>query len=235
MANSFDTSFIPQQPLLKVEDSSRRRESVDVILAASFVIFFVVLVVWGGMYFYKAGVDRRVLAIEKELESKEASLKPDEIDRYKVIDERLNVAGKLLRGHVAFSAILTLLEKITAQNIGWTTFSYVTDDTNGSESLNLTGQAQSYSAVYAQVEAWRNMRKILKEVRVGTPLLNSASGVVTFEATLVIDPSYIKYARTIKKSDADVPESSDSTTTTTPQSIDEGASVGETNISQETP
>ncbi|MEK7118080.1 MAG: hypothetical protein AAB869_00535, partial [Patescibacteria group bacterium] len=172
---------------------------------------------------------------EKELESKEASLKPDEIDRYKMIDERLNVAEKLLQGHVAFSTILTLLEKITAQNIGWTTFSYVTDGTNGSISINLIGQAPGYSAVYAQVEAWRNMRKTLKEVRVGTPELNSASGIVTFGATLVIDPSYSKYARTINKGDVNVRESSDSTVAATVQPIDEVVSVEETNILPETP
>lgn len=202
MDNSFDTSFIPQQPLLKVEGSPRHIAPVNIALVFALIIFFVTLLVWGGMYFYKTNIDRRVLASEKELESKEASLKTDEIDRYKAIDERLAIAKELLQNHAAFSTILTLLEKITAQNIGWTALSYATDNADGSIRINLTGQAPNYSAVYAEAEAWRSMPETLKKVEVGMPQLNPVSGIVTFVATLTIDPGYIKYARLVKEKEA---------------------------------
>src|SRR3989344_2014640 len=189
MANSFDTSFIPQQPLLKVEGSARRFESVNIILVIAFFVFFVTLIVWGGMYFYKTSIDKRIAESEKELQSKEANLK---------IDERLSIAKGLLQNHVAFSTILTLLEEITAKNIGLTGLKYSVDSDNGSITLDLSAQAPSYSAVYAQVEAWREMRSILREVKVDMPRVDTVSGIVSFAAKLAIDPGYVKYARLVQ-------------------------------------
>ena len=197
MDNSFDTSFIPQQPLLKVEGSLRRKEPVNIALILGFVILFVSLAVLGGVYFYKVREDKRVLGLEKELQSKEASLKVEDIDRYKAIDARLTIAKQLLQSHTAFSLILDLVEKITAQNIGWTSLSYATDNTSGSIKLSLNGEAPSYSAVYVQAESWRAMPTILKEVNVSMPRLMPESSAVLFGANLVIDLSYVKYAHLI--------------------------------------
>jgi hypothetical protein len=198
MNNSLDTSFIPQQPLLKVEGYSQRQEPVNIVLVLAFVIFFSTLAIAVGMYFYKTSLVRGVVALEKQLESKESILKTDDIERFKAIDTRLAVVKQLLENHSAFSTILTLLEKITAQDVGLTALSYGVDSTDGSIELTLGGQAPSYSAVYAQVEAWRGMSSILKDVKVGTPTLSSESSVVTFDANLTIDPAYVKYARALK-------------------------------------
>ena len=199
MNNSLDTSFIPQQPLLKVEGYSQRQEPVNIVLILAFVIFFSALAIAAGMYFYKLSLDRGVLALEKQLESKEAILKTDDIERYKAIDTRLGVVKQLLENHNAFSTILTLLEKITARDVGLTALSYGADAVDGSVTLTLSGQAPSYSAVYAQVEAWRGMSSILKGVDVGMPTLIGESSIVTFGAKLTIDSAYVKYSRALKE------------------------------------
>lgn len=200
MDNSFDTSFIPQQPLLKVEGYSRRWESVNLSLIIAFVIFFSTLAVAGGMYLYKISLDRNLLALEKELQSKEAILKTADIDRYKAIDMRLNVVKQLLHQHTAFSTILVLLEKITAQDVGWTALSYATNDADGAVILSVGGQAPSYSAVYAQAEVWRTMPATLQKVEVSMPVIASPeSSIVTFGAKLTIDPEYVKYARVLRE------------------------------------
>ena len=219
MDNSLDTSFIPQQPLLKVEGSLRKKEPVNVGLVLAFIIFFVALATYGGMYLYKTSIEQRVLALGQELQTKEANLKTDYINRYKDIDVRLKLAKKLLNDHSAFSAILTLLGKITAQNIGWTSLSYALDPKDGLIHVNLTGQAPSYSAVYAQAEAWRAKGSAvvaldaLKGVEVSMPALDPASSLVTFSAKLLIDPSYAKYTPVVIPTEMKSP---DVTTATTP-------------------
>lgn len=202
MNNSFDTSFIPQQPLLRVEGSLRRRESVSFALVLALVIFFLSLGLSGGVYFYKTIVDKRVLVLEKQLESKEASLKIDDIERYKAIDARLDIAKKLLLGHTAFSSILDLLEKITARDVGWTALSYGIDDKDGSIVLSLSGQTSSYDAVYNQAQSWRGIPMLLKKVDVDMPVIRPENGIVTFGAKLVIAQDYVKYARLITGMDA---------------------------------
>lgn len=199
MNNSFDTSFIPQQPLLKVEGSARRGETINIALIFALIIFFATLIVWGGIYFYKTTVDSRVRASEEILKAKEATLKVEEIDRYKAIADRLAVAKNLLQEHIAFSTVLTLLEKITAQNIGWTAMSYGGTIKEWEFVIRLTGQAPSYSAVYAQAQAWRSMNDTLEKVEVSMPVLDTATGIISFTAALTVEPSYLNYARALKE------------------------------------
>jgi len=215
MKNSFDTSFIPQQPLLKAEGLLRRREPINFALMIALVLFFTSLGVSLGMYFYKANVDKRIITLEKQLQSKEAGLKIDDIDRYSSIDARLTIAKKLLQNHTAFSAMLTLLEEITAQNVGWTSMSYNIDEITGATVVSLGGIAPSYSAVYAQAQSLRNMQPTVKSVEVSTPALNPESGVVTFGAELVINPTVTNYAQLIRSEEA----SGQETTTTVPESV----------------
>ena len=197
MDKKFDTAFIPQQPLLKVEGNLRLREQINLPLIIGFVCVFISVVVYGGVYFYKSSVDRRITTLEKELESKEESLQISEIDRYKSVDTRIGLAKQLLQGHAAFSSMLGIIEKVTAENIGWTALSYAPDEESKLIKVNLTGQALDYSAVYVQAEAWRGMPEVLRRVEVGLPVLNPEDGTVSFGATLTIDPALLKYSRTI--------------------------------------
>ncbi|HEY9585974.1 MAG TPA: hypothetical protein VJJ02_05320 [Candidatus Paceibacterota bacterium] len=206
MNNSLDTSFIPQQPLLKVEGSLRRREPVNIALILALVIFFTSLTVAMGFYIYKASIEKRVTTLEKQLESKEANLKIGDIDRYKTIDARLSLAKRLLQEHVAFSGVLTLLEKVTSQDIGWTKLSYFTDQNSGLTALNLNGEAPNYSAVYAQAESWRHAQPSIKSVEIGMPSLDFVSGIVTFDAKLTIDEGSTNYARLIKEDEVSLSE-----------------------------
>lgn len=235
MENSLDTSFIPQQPLLKVEGTLRRREPVNFPLIIAFVLFFASLAVSGGVYFYKARVDQRVLALEIQLQSKEASLKINDIDRYKAIDARLIIAKKLIQSHVAFSTILGLLEKITAQDVGLTALSYSTDERDGSLKLALSGQAPSYSAIYSQAEAWRKMPSTVRKVEMEMPTLNPNNGIVSFSVVLTVDPSYAKYARSIKGEDISVTGGATGTTTSTTAASSSPAPSSGTTTTRKTP
>lgn len=204
VTDQFDTSFIPQQPLLKVEGTERFKEQVNLPLIIGFVFLFISVSVFGGFFFYEMNVERRIVALEKDLEAREATLNIPEIDRLKVIDTRVNLARELLEGHVAFSTVLALLEKITAENIGFTSLGYAPDEKGGIK-VGLIGLAPSYAAVYVQAEAWRGMRELLKKVDMSLPALNPESGEVTFNATLVVDPAYIRYARTVRERSASAP------------------------------
>lgn len=197
MANPIDTSFIPQQPILKVEGSSPRLAKLNIPLMIGFTAFFISLALFGGLYFYKTRIDKRIITLEKELESKEESLRIADIERYKDIDSRLKLTRQILKNHIAFSTILDLVEEITAENIGWTSLSYTSVGEDGAVGISLTGEAPSYAAVYIQAEEWRKM-STLRSVEVGMPSLDEATGLVNFSAGLKVDPGYIKYARLLE-------------------------------------
>lgn len=196
MDKSFETSFMPQQPLLRVEGVSRRREPVNIAMILALVIFFVTLAVCGGMYFYKLQVDKRVHARAVELEEAEKLLDIDEIELYKKIDMRIDTAKNLLENHTVFTVILNLLEESSAQNIGLTSLGYSGD--KKSFSLMVGGQAASYGAVYFQANAWRAMAPLVQSVSIESLNLDDTSGVVSFNARFIINPDMTKYTRLLE-------------------------------------
>jgi hypothetical protein len=211
MANEFDTSFIPQQPLLRVEGGPSRREAVSFPLVLALVAFFATLVLAGGMYYYKVRADREVNDMTQELIAAEGEIDTSLIDRYKKLDTRLKVAKDLLSSHAAFSIVLNLLEDTSAQNIGLTELGYSEGDTG--TIVNVSGVAVSYAAVYFQAESWRKMVPIVKDVSVGEVNLDETSGVIGFKADITLNSDRVRYGLLIEaennsgssKTDQDMP------------------------------
>ncbi len=197
MANPFETSFIPQQPLLKVEGVSRRKDAVNFSAVFSVVIFLAAAVVAGALYFYRANVIERIIGAQTALAAAEQYFSIDEINKYKHADTRLRAAKNLVHQHTINSVILDFLEKNTAVNVGLTSFGAMKDD--GGYRVSLVGQAPSYSAAYFQVEKWRSMQPTIKELTVGNMGLSEETGIVTFAVTLNIDPTYLQLSTVLER------------------------------------
>ena len=200
MINQFETSFIPQQPLLKVEGVARRKEAVNFSAIFSVIIFLAAGVIAGGLYFYRAQVNARIYDVQKSLEEAEKFFSIEEINKYKHADTRLRAAKTLVHRHVINSVILDFLEKNTAVNVGLTSFG-ATKDADGYR-IALAGQAPSYSAVYFQVEKWRAMQPTVQNVLMGSLGLSEETGIVTFAVTLEIDPKYLELSSVLDRDGA---------------------------------
>jgi hypothetical protein len=200
MANQFETSFVPQQPLLKVEAGQRPREPLNLSLIMSLIIFFVTLAVSGGAYFYKQQVDKQILVKGEELKAAEKLFDTDKISMYKDLQMKLTTAKTLVDSHTIFSLIFDLIETRAATNIGLTSLNFGQEGAD--MNLALTGQAPSYEAVYFQVQKWRESKPVVKSVEVTSLMLEESSGIVSFGVKISIDPKTIGYARMLAASGA---------------------------------
>jgi hypothetical protein len=162
MDKSFQTSFIPQQPLLKVEGLKRRKEVINIALVIALVIFFVTLTLAGGIYFWRVILERRIADETQQLAAVENTLDVDLVARMKRAEIRLTNARQLLANHGAFSVVLDFLEQTTSKDVGLTSLSYA-DGLDG-PSVTLAGDAPSYESVYFQLETWRGMKPFATEV-----------------------------------------------------------------------
>jgi hypothetical protein len=195
MANQFETSFIPQQPILKVEGKLRSSEPVNLALILALILFFVTIAVSVGAYLYRVQVDKRVNEKSQILQAAEKDFNMDEITTYKRIDSRLSLSKKLVDEHMISSVAFDLLESSTAQNIGLTSLAF-TKDVRGNN-IELAGQAPSYAAVYFQAESWRAMRPKIRNVEVSGMALSEETGIVSFSMKLMIDPQYFESLRVL--------------------------------------
>lgn len=196
MQNSFDTSFIPQQPLLKATGFERRRESLNLAIVLSLGTFFVVLFVAGGVFFFHRKVVKEVFALSVELQNKEKLIDTEEIHRLKSVDLRITAAKNLLQDHTVFTIVLDLLEAGTLKNIGITSLHYT--NTPGGSVANLVAEAPSYEAVYSQGLTWRSMKPLVQGVEITSVVLTETTGVITFNAKVTINESLARYAEFLK-------------------------------------
>ena len=194
MPNSFDTSFIPQQPLLRVEGTKSRHEPINFALVLAIILFFVVLIIAGGIYLYSRNVEERIIARSAELEDIEKSLDSEQIAEYKRIDSRIGTAKSILREHNVFSVVLDMLEQGAAKNVGLTALSYRISEK--APIVSIEGISPSYQSVYFQMETWRNAFKPLV-VRADLAMisLDDTTGVVGFQANITLNNDWLKYPK----------------------------------------
>lgn len=222
MDNQFETSFIPQQPILKVEGTSRSSEPMNLALVLALIVFFVTIAVSVGGYLYRAKIEKRVHEKSQILEEAEKDFDIDQIAVYKRIDTRLSLTKKLVDEHMISSAIFDILESSVAQNVGLTSLAFTKDVTG--DSVSLAGEAPSYAAVYFQLESWRAMRSKIKKVEISGMSLSEESGVVTFSVKFTIVPEYLQSlpiieARSAAAQKAAVTNTPEMTSTTTTMPI----------------
>ena len=194
MANFFETSFVPQQTLVKVEAGGvGRREPLNVALVAALIIFFVTVAVAGGMYFWEKNTIQKKDAAGKELAAMEKNFDINKINSYKSLQSTLRNAKTLVDNHMIFSALLDNIEKNAAENIGLTSLGF--DSVNDKSSLVLSGQATSYKAVYFQVQTWRGMKPLFQSVEVSSLSLSEMSGIINFSAKIDVDTKSLAFQK----------------------------------------
>ena len=200
MDSNFETSFIPQQPLLKLEGARARREPINFAVLLALIIFFTVSAVAGGMFAYKASIDARVNKKQNQLDEAENKIDIAGINSLKQISAQVNLAKTLVDKHAAFSGILDLIEAGTAQNIAYTALSFSNEAK--APAIILSGQAPSYMAAYYQGLAWQK-QKFVKSATLGGMMIDEKTSLVTFNISLQVDPAAYNYVRLFK--DTQVP------------------------------
>lgn len=200
MQTSFDTSFIPRQPLLRVDGVERRPAPVNLPLVLSFVVFFVALITAGGIFFYHRQVTLRIEDKVAKLADLESKLNSDDISLYKNIDSRIGTAKTLLSKHRAFTAVLSFLEQETVKDIGLTTLNFKADG-NDQVSIHVRGVGPSFQSVYLQSETWKGASSVIK-TDMNSYVLSDSTGLVDFDATILLNADFMKYADTLAKSDS---------------------------------
>ncbi len=191
MSNQFDTSFIPQQPLLRVEGVKGRHEPVNFALVLALILFFVVLIIAGGVYFYARSIDARILLRSQELASLEATLDSSKITEYKNIESRIINAKVVLRDHNTFSVVLALLESGAADNIGLTKLAF--SNREKKFKVEVHGVGPSYQSIYFQLETWRAISPMVLRVDLSTISVEEATGIVKFSAMIELNSEYLRY------------------------------------------
>ncbi|KKW34866.1 MAG: hypothetical protein UY81_C0060G0005 [Candidatus Giovannonibacteria bacterium GW2011_GWA2_53_7] len=217
----FDTSFLPQQPLARVDGGAHNKEPISLSMIVALILFFMMLFATGGVVLYKVNLERRIAAEMGELASKEKDIPMGTIAEFDRLHSRLTAATQILDGHSAFSLVLDILSGGTAVNVGYSKFIFSGAD--GVSTIVLDGIAPSYAAVYFQGEALRS-RPYVQNVMITNPVLDIRTGAVNFQMEVTLRPNALRYGRYF-----DVSDNSSAGSTSNPDTSGSKASTGDGN------
>lgn len=195
MEQNFQTSFIPKKPIVKETVVSARPVSIFLIIAL-FVLFFVLLVS-GGLYFYKGIVTKQIGDMQKNLELAKNRFEPAKISELQVLDKRLRASSDVLSKHVAVSPIFDALEKLTMKTVRFTKFDYSLD--GDKVKVKMSGVAIGYRSIALQSDLFAKNKNIIDPIFSNLTLDNS--GNVVFDLDFSVDPSFVNYKQMLLTQD----------------------------------
>ncbi len=190
MEQNFQTSFIPKKPM--VRESATTPRSVNFFTIISLFILFTILLVTGGLYFYKGIMAKDVVAKKSNLTLAKNRFEPSKIQELQVLDRRLNAANEILSKHIAVTPIFQALQEMTMKSVRFTKFSYSFGESDQSRiNVKMSGVTLGYSFLALQSDLFAENKNFIDPVF--SNLFLNENGNVAFELDFSVNPSFVDY------------------------------------------
>jgi hypothetical protein len=198
MEQDFQTSFIPKKPIAETKPT---KSPLGWFLALSILAFLIMVLLSGGLYFYKKSLVASVARMENNLSLAKNRFEPAKINQLETLDRRLQASDEILSKHIAISPIFEALQTLTLRTIRYTEFNYsFASGKNSRISVKLSGQAVGYRSVALQADELAKNKNLIDPVF--SDLSLDEKGNVLFELQFSVDQNFVNYER-IKKTESE--------------------------------
>ncbi|MBA3550906.1 hypothetical protein H0W32_01715 [Patescibacteria group bacterium] len=191
MDPKFQTTFIPKKPLIQTTNN-RSPRTINFFTLISLIVFITTAILAAGVWGYQKYLTKNIITLETTLNTELEKFEPALVADLGRLDTRLKSAKSLLNQHIALSSLFDFLSKVTLPSVRFSSFRYAI---NGQKiTLNMTGQARSFSAVALQASELQQ-EKNLNYIQ--NPLFSNLNldeaGNVKFDFTGTVDSNKILY------------------------------------------
>ncbi|MEK7069011.1 MAG: hypothetical protein AAB947_01355 [Patescibacteria group bacterium] len=198
-------SFIPRETPRSSVAPQRQKGLADLLALISIVLLVASIALAVGVFLYKGYLDSSVASKIKQLESAKKAFEPSLIHELTRLDDRMRSASTVLGGHLAPTAFLRMLERVTVVSIAYTSLNFEAVDMQNM-SIKMNGVAGSVNAIALQADLFA------KGSMVTSPIfsnINREADGIRFDLSALINPIAINYAQIISGAttkDASLPE-----------------------------
>jgi len=184
-------SFIPKKTFAS---PVYRRRGLGFLGTISTVLFLVSAFVAGGLWLYRADLQKQITLKEDDLAKTEAGFEVSLINTLINVSEQIEATKKLIANHKTILPIFDFLEKNTLKEVGYKNFKYSLNN-NGNPEVVLGGSANGYGVLALQVETFEALRGKDKEIESVSfsDVSVGEKGTVNFNAKLIFNPSVVAY------------------------------------------
>jgi Tfp pilus assembly protein PilV len=213
MDNKFQTSFIPQRPI--VTESGSKSSGINLLLLISVIVFVVSVLSMVGFYLWQKSLKSQIKTQSDQLVELQRQTEKNTINSLISLDDLLKTSDELLKKHVAISPLFQFLQSNTITDVRFKNFSFSYGELN-KISVKMSGVAKDFNTIAAQTEAFNKAMKKGIVNPIFSDFSPQADGTVSFNFSADLDPALINYYSLKGGSD-----DNNSTTNSTP--IDSGA------------
>jgi len=96
-----------------IEQGTVAKRPIGLLVIVSIFIFVVIVLISGGVYFYKNMLTTNLTQMQSDLEKAKNRFEPSKINELKLLDKRLQSSTEILSNHVIISPIFEALQAIT--------------------------------------------------------------------------------------------------------------------------
>ncbi len=193
MESKIKASFIPKKPIAQKPRASiikRRGSGVDLIMLIAIVLIAVASVLSVGVFLYKNIAQQEEKNKKERLQKSRDSFDPALIKKMQKLSTRIEVAQEILDNHIAPSAFLQTLEKITLSGVQFTEFNFKPKNNEVAE-FSMKGKAGSVNSIALQSAKFSTNDMIKTSIFSDIDLVNSG---VTFNVSGELDLDTIRFA-----------------------------------------
>lgn len=206
------SSFIPKKPLVVERRSAGGVGGLLVFI--TILVFIASGVAAGAVFAYDQYLNSSLASKGESLKRAEGAYDPGVIQNLIRLDTRITESGKILNKHISPSAIFAFLSNETLERVQLTSFDY-TRASDGTVSINLDGQADSFSTLALQSDQFGS-NTMLKDVIFSNIDIEPKTGKVNFSVKAGVDSGALLYSKSLTPSAAapSTPVESEASTTT---------------------
>jgi hypothetical protein len=194
MEPQFQTSFIPKKstdPGIRIINA---KEPISLFSILTTVIVIATIVASGVLFAYQQILKSQISQAEKDIVAAKQAFQPDTIKQLITASSQIDFTERLLNSHILINQIFNLLQNLTVKKIAFTDFTYI--NKNGSPSVVMDGESQSYNALVEQYSIFNQSGLILNPEFSDFAL--STDGNITFKLSANVDPSVILYQKVVQ-------------------------------------
>lgn len=202
MENEFRTTFIPKKPIVpqSSQGSAPVSKPVGILFVVSVIIFVMSLAIAGGMYGYKAYLQKEVADLSNSLNLVQKNLDPNTIKEFTVMDKRLRNSETLLNQHVITSPLFHVLGVTTLPTIRYTKMDMSFNEA-GNLSVTMSGESDGYRSIALQSQALAQNANLSDTIFSNFTV--TPKGRVSFDVAFTIPKTDLSFAKNL----ADNPQS----------------------------
>jgi hypothetical protein len=182
-------SFIPKKPLA---ESRPRGGSSGLLFLLALLIFIASIISAGGAFLYGRYLGVSLDAKKDSLAKYQQAYDLPTIQALVRFDSRINEANKVLKSHLAPSAIFAFLSQQTLEKVQFSEFTYTVGATDQSAEIEMMGVTDSFATIALQSDQLGGS-KALKDI-IFSNITIQEGGKVAFSVSATVDPALILYS-----------------------------------------